>query len=115
MGSHTVIKKLGTRRYRKLSSRLDTALQTGKFEQAARYSASISAVASSDDALAILISAAQAYKEGKSKGWTPPSSEIVATGMKRAKEVSKVSIAPRRQGMVKTALSEAAERAKRGG
>lgn len=113
MGSHTVIKKLGTRRYRRLSSNLDDALRRRDFDRAARYGASISAVASSNDVVGILLSAVEAYKTGKAKDWVPPSSEIAKTGVKRAKDVDKVTLASGRQATITSAISEAAERAKK--
>lgn len=112
MGSQTLQKKLGTRRYRRVSLRLDHALWKKQFDEAGKYSAQIAAVASSSDTLAILTSAAQAYKEGKDKNWTKSSSEIAGSGIVRAAEISKVKLTPQRKDIVKAALSEAVERAK---
>jgi len=112
MGSHTLQKKLGTRRYRTLSSKLDSALASSKFEEAAKYSTSISAIASSNDAVGILLAAAQAYKQGKSKDWRPSGSEIADAGIKQAKQRFKVTLTPSREGIIKGALSEALDRAK---
>jgi hypothetical protein len=112
LGSHTLRKKLGARRYRKVSSGLTTALRTGKFEQAAKYGASISALVSAKDAFAILVSATHAYKEGKESNWTASSADIARTGIKRAAQLYKAKLAPSKQQVVQNALSEAAERAK---
>lgn len=112
MGSHTVEKRLGTRRYRKLTSRLDESLLRRKFDEAAKIGASIAALSASSDALAILLSAAQTFKEGEVKHWAPEASRIAEAGVERAQEVSKVKLSPRTQGVVKSALTEAAERTK---
>jgi len=112
LGSQTLRKKLGTRRYRRVSLRLDHALWKKQFDDVGKYSAQIAAVASSSDTLAILTSAAQAYKEGKEENWTKSSSEIAGSGIVRAAEISKVKLTPQRKDLVKTALSEAVERVK---
>lgn len=104
MGTHGIRRKFGTKRLKRVTSRIQASYESKRFDNVAANTATLAAVAAGQDAATLFLAAAEAFKIAKERGWKADPEKVVSEAYRNARDVHKFRIGKQRVTDVKASL-----------